>query len=118
MIKRKRSINSIIHDQLLGYASEEDKKQLQSWLDSSQENRENYDRLMREACLIDRYKQFAQVDEERAWERFQKKHFSIRSARWVKIGRYAAIFLLLDLQDLTESPFAIATLIFLVVCFF
>ena len=41
MIKRKRSINSIIHDQLLGYASEEDKKQLQSWLDSSQENREN-----------------------------------------------------------------------------
>lgn len=24
MIKRKRSINSIIHDQLLGYASEED----------------------------------------------------------------------------------------------
>ena len=51
MIKRKRSINSIIHDQLLGYASEEDKKLLQSWLDSSQENRENYDRLMREACL-------------------------------------------------------------------
>ena len=94
MIKRKRSINSIIHDQLLGYASEEDKKQLQSWLDSSQENRENYDRLMREACLIDRYKQFAQVDEARAWERFQKKHFSIRSARWIKIGRYAAIFLL------------------------
>ena len=83
MIKRKRSINSIIHDQLLGYASEEDKKQLQSWLDSSQENRENYDRLMREACLIDRYKQFAQVDEARAWERFQKKHFSIRSARWI-----------------------------------
>lgn len=94
MIKRKRSINSIIHDQLLGYASEEDKKQLQSWLDSSRENRENYDRLMREACLIDRYKQFAQVDEARAWERFQKKHFSIRSARWIKIGRYAAIFLL------------------------
>ena len=83
-----------IRDRLLGYASEEDKKQLQSWLDSSQENRENYDRLMREACLIDRYKQFAQVDEARAWERFQKKHFSIRSARWIKIGRYAAIFLL------------------------
>ena len=60
MIKRKRSINSIIHDQLLGYASEEDKKQLQSWLDSSQENRENYDRLMREACLIDRYKKVSE----------------------------------------------------------
>lgn len=94
MIKRKRSINSIIHDQLLGCASEEDKKQLQLWLDSSQENKENYDRLMRETCLTDRYRQFAQVDEKRAWERFQKKHFSVRSARWIKIGRYAAIFIL------------------------
>lgn len=94
MIKRKRSINSIIHDQLLGCASEEDKKQLQLWLDSSQENKENYNRLMRETCLTDRYRQFAQVDEKRAWERFQKKHFSVRSARWIKIGRYAAIFIL------------------------
>ena len=94
MIKRKRSINSIIHDQLLGCASEEDKKQLQLWLDSSQENKENYDRLMRETCLTDRHRQFAQVDEKRAWERFQKKHFSVRSARWIKIGRYAAIFIL------------------------
>ncbi len=25
---------------------------MQSWLDSSQENRENYDRLMREACFL------------------------------------------------------------------
>lgn len=50
-MKRKRSINSIIHDQLLGSTSEEDREQLQRWLDSSQENRENYERLMRENCL-------------------------------------------------------------------
>lgn len=94
MIKRKRSINSIIHDQLLGVTSEEDKKQLQLWLESSQENKENYERLIHETCLTDRYRQFAQVDEECAWERFQKKHFSVRSVRWVKIGRYAAILIL------------------------
>ena len=39
-MKRKRSINSIIHDQLLGSTSEEDREQLQRWLASSQENRE------------------------------------------------------------------------------
>ena len=72
-MKRKRSINSIIHDQLLGSTSEEDREQLQRWLDSSQENRENYERLMRENCLADRYREFAWVDEERAWKRFQGK---------------------------------------------
>lgn len=94
MIKHKRNINAIIHDQLLGYASEEDKKQLQLWLDSSQENRDNYDRLLHEVCLHDRYRQFAKIDEERAWKQFQKRHLSVKSFRWAKIARYAAVFLL------------------------
>lgn len=94
MMKRKRSINSIIHDQLLGYASEEDKEQLQLWLDSSLENRENYERMMQETCLADRYREFARVDEERAWQRFQKEHFPVRTMRWGRIGRYAAIFMI------------------------
>ncbi len=71
-MKRKRSINSIIHDQLLGSTSEEDREQLQRWLDSSQENRENYKRLMHENCLADRYREFAWVDEERAGQDFRK----------------------------------------------
>lgn len=94
MIKRKRSINSIIHDQLLGRASVEDRKQLQLWLDSSQENRDAYEHLLHEAGLNHRYRQFAKVDEERAWERFQKRHLSVKSFDWVTIARYAAIFLL------------------------
>ena len=93
-MKRKRSINSIIHDQLLGSTSEEDREQLQRWLASSQENRENYERLMRENCLADRYREFAWVDEERAWKRFQEKHFPVRTFNWGKLVRYAAIFIL------------------------
>lgn len=93
-MKRKRSINSIIHDQLLGHTSAEDKEQLQRWLDSSLENRENYECLMQENCLADRYREFAWVDEERAWERFQKKHFPVRTFSWGKLARYAAIFIL------------------------
>lgn len=94
MIKRKRSINSIIHDQLLGHASEEDKKQLQLWLDCAQENRDAYNHLLHEASLNDRYRQFAKVNEKRAWERFQKRHFVVKSFQWGKIARYAAILIL------------------------
>lgn len=43
-MKRKRSINSIIHDQLLGSTSEEDREQLQRWLLVRRKNRENYER--------------------------------------------------------------------------
>lgn len=94
MIKHRKSINTIIHDHLLGQVSEEDKERLQLWIKSSEENKENYNRLMRGADLADRYRQYAQVDEARAWKRFQKKHIPIRAFRWVAAGRYAAILML------------------------
>ena len=43
IMERKRNINSIIHDQLLGQLSEEEEKRLQVWIESSLENKENYD---------------------------------------------------------------------------
>lgn len=94
MIKHRKSINTIIHDHLLGQVSEEDKERLQLWIKSSEENKENYNRLMRGTDLADRYRQYAQVDEARAWKRFQKKHIPIRAFRWVAAGRYAAILML------------------------
>lgn len=94
MIKHRRNINAIIRDHLLGQASEEDKERLQVWIRSSEENKENYSRLMRGADLANRYRQYAQVDEARAWGRFQKKHFPIRTFRWAVAARYAAIFIL------------------------
>lgn len=42
----------------------------------------------------DRYREFAWVDEERAWKRFQEKHFPVRTFNWGKLVRYAAIFIL------------------------
>lgn len=38
-MERKRNINSVIHDQLLGQLSEEEKKRLQAWIESSLENK-------------------------------------------------------------------------------
>lgn len=74
-MERKRNINSIIHDQLLGQLSEEEEKRLQVWIESSLENKENYESLMRDTDLSERYRQFATVDEEQAWKKFQEKHF-------------------------------------------
>lgn len=94
MIKHRKNINTVIHDHLLGQASEEDKERLQLWIKSSEENKERYSRLAQGTDLADRYRAYAQVDEARAWERFQKKHIPIRAFCWAVAGRYAAILML------------------------
>lgn len=94
MATQKRDINSIIHDQLLGYISEEDTKRLQAWLQSSPDNRREYERLTKDTALLRRYRQFASVDEKQAWRRFQKKHFQVGKSRWRILRRCAAIFIL------------------------
>lgn len=94
MATQKRDINSIIHDQLLGYISEEDMKRLQAWLESSPDHRREYERLTRDTALLRRYRQFASIDEKQAWRRFQQKHFHVRKSRWRTLCRYAAIFML------------------------
>ena len=93
-MERKRNINSVIHDQLLGQLSEEEKKRLQAWIESSLENKKNYECLMQDTELSERYRQFATVDEEQAWEIFQEKHFQVRGIHRRMLWRYAAIFMI------------------------
>ena len=50
-MERKRNINSVIHDQLLGQLSEEEKKRLQAWIESSLENKKNYECLMQDTPI-------------------------------------------------------------------
>ena len=93
-MERKRNINSIIHDQLLGQLSEEEEKRLQVWIESSLENKKNYESLMQDTDLSERYRQFATVDEEQAWKKFQEKHFQVRGIHRRMLWRYAAIFMI------------------------
>ncbi|WP_229118692.1 FecR family protein [Bacteroides finegoldii] len=93
-MERKRNINSIIHDQLLGQLSEEEEKRLQIWIESSLENKKNYESLMQDTDLSERYRQFATVDEEQAWKKFQEKHFQVRDIHRRMLWRYAAIFMI------------------------
>ena len=94
IMERKRNINSIIHDQLLGQLSEEEEKRLQVWIESSLENKENYESLMQDTDLSERYRQFATVDEEQAWKKFQEKHLQVRGIHRRMLWRYAAIFMI------------------------
>lgn len=93
-MERKRNINSVIHDQLLGQLSEEEKKRLQAWIESSLENKKNYECLMQDTELSERYRQFATVDEEQAWEIFQEKHFQVRRIYRRMLWKYAAILMI------------------------
>lgn len=93
-MKHRKSINTIVHDQLIGSISEEDKDRLQSWLDRSPRNQNKYDNLLNGASLVDRYRKYAQAKEERGWKRIQRKYFAIHAFQWRKIGKYAAALML------------------------
>ena len=93
-MERKRNINSVIHDQLLGRLSEEERKRLQVWIESSLENKKNYECLMHGTDLAERYRLSATVDEEQAWKKFQKKHFQVRGIHRRMLWKYAAILMI------------------------
>lgn len=94
MSNRKRSINSIVREQLTGELTEEDRKRLEAWLESSRENKEMYGEFMSATNLTERYECYAEADEQRAWMNFRKSRFAIRHIQWKKVFRYAAMLIL------------------------
>lgn len=95
--KRERQggdINKIIHDYLTGVLSSEDQQQLENWLESSLQNRQKFEALLKRKDLIRRYRQYARIDEERSWERLRKRNFSLRGFYRKNVMQYAALLLL------------------------
>lgn len=95
--KRERQggdINKIIHDYLTGILSSEDQQQLENWLESSLQNRQKFEALLKRKDLTRRYRQYARIDEERSWERLRKRNFSLRGFYRKNVMQYAAFFLL------------------------
>lgn len=94
MAKRKRSINNIIHDDLVGNISYKDKSRLHNWLETSRENRAKYESFIKENHLLERYKEYSNVDEKQGWENFRKKHLPSKSISWKSLLTYAAILII------------------------
>lgn len=96
MKRQDKSINDIIHDSLIGQASEEDTQQLQEWIETSSKNKSKYNELINESTLSDRYRQYDAIDTERAWKSFRKRYLPTRHLLLRRTLRYASIFVLVS----------------------
>lgn len=92
--QQDRNINKVIHDYLTGAVSPEEQQQLETWLANSPQNQQKFDALLKNKDLTKRYSQYAEINEERAWERLRKRNFSFRDLYMKKILQYAAFFIL------------------------
>lgn len=69
----KYNIAKAVHDHILGITSEEDERELQRWLDADVSHRREFERLMSRDDLSRRYRQYAAVDCDRAWQSFRRQ---------------------------------------------
>jgi len=96
MTHYKKSINTIISNYLLGNISEDEKKELQEWIEKSEANQKNFNLLMNQNDLTKKYNQYIKVNEEQAWKNFQNKYLNVPQPHyWTKsVLRYAAVLIL------------------------
>lgn len=94
MDKHSPHINKLVHDALTGQLTSEGKRQLQDWLDASPRNRVRYERLRQSVDLTEKYRRYAAIDDEEAWQAFRQNHLPKRSIVWKRMLKYAAILML------------------------
>ena len=76
---------------LLGVATDEERGELEAWLDERPENRELYERIRRELRSAEELPVFCRLDEAKAWEDFKRNREGKRRRRLtVRMTRYAA----------------------------
>ncbi len=95
------NINEIIYHQIIGIASEEEKKHLESWLNLSPKHREQFEKLMENCDYLNDYQRHSRIDVDKAWEKLMimvkeeegenKKQAKSYSIKW--LIRVAALFL-------------------------
>ncbi len=69
----KVSIHTLLRKQLTGEISSDEKQYLQEWMANHPEAKAEYEKLLDNTSLSERYTQYAQVDAEKGWERLQEK---------------------------------------------
>lgn len=89
MIISEQNIARLVHDHILGIISDEDEQELQAWLEADTSHRRIFERLMSRNDLARRYRQYASIDSERAWQSFS--HRSRKARRMTLLRRVAAI---------------------------
>ena len=90
-IERKIYLIKASLDSELG---EDDRKELNEWLRTSEENQEMYDRFRNKRLLFERLGFYRQTDPEPDWKEIRRRTQRIsRHERWLQRLTYAAVFI-------------------------
>ena len=103
MKRLEKDIERLVHNKILGLISPEEEAMLEAWLNMSDKHRDSLKEMEDTALLAQRYKHYASIDNEKAWEEFTKKtgiehtplHTHSKSIRKKTFFKYAAIFALI-----------------------
>lgn len=84
----------LIKASLDGELDEDDRKELNEWLRTSEENQEMYDRFRNKRLLSERLDFYRQTDPEPDWKEIRRRTQRIsRHERWLQRLTYAAVFI-------------------------
>ena len=73
MKRLEKDIERLVHNKILGLISPEEEAMLEAWLNMSDKHRDSLKEMEDTALLAQRYKHYASIDNEKAWEEFTKK---------------------------------------------
>jgi ferric-dicitrate binding protein FerR (iron transport regulator) len=90
----KDEINELIIKQLTKTISEQEIKELDAWVELSTTNRHYYEHIMNDTDLADRFKAYKDIDEEKAWNIFQKRCLPRKYSLVSHIMKYAAVLMI------------------------
>ncbi len=93
-MKDKRDILSIIVGKICGMISGDEERRLEEWRKADDSHDDTYRQLMESNDLEHRYRQYAAVDEKRAWHEFRDRHFAGRKFRTERIAAAASVALI------------------------
>ncbi len=93
-MKDKRDILSIIVGKICGMISGDEERRLEEWRKADDSHDDTYRQLMESSDLEHRYRQYAAVDEKRAWHEFRDRHFAGRKFRTERIATAASVALI------------------------
>ena len=99
---------------LSGVISEEERQELERWVEESEGNRRFFEEMKEEGRFAEEFPEFCRIDMEKGWRRFEQQVQPKRRSLWRRALRYAAVIAvpvavglsvwLLNREEKAENP--------------
>ena len=76
---------------LSGVISEEERQELERWVEESEGNRRFFEEMKEEGRFAEEFPEFCRIDMEKGWRRFEQQVQPKRRSLWRRALRYAAV---------------------------